>query len=65
MIEAVFLFCWLRVNDGLWREDCEPVTYEMHQSVSTRDCRNFLAFKIEEVKKDGARTQLAQCVVTI
>tara|TARA_Y100000310_G_scaffold343106_1_gene449216 strand:+ start:805 stop:1005 length:201 start_codon:yes stop_codon:yes gene_type:complete len=66
MIEAVFMFCWLHINDGMWAyRDCEQIAYAMHRTYSVRDCRDFLAHKIEEVKGDGGKAQLALCVVTI
>jgi hypothetical protein len=63
MIEAIILFCWVFTVDGLAHKSCIPFRHQMHQSETVRDCRSFLAFKIEEMRGDGGRVQMALCVM--
>lgn len=63
MVEAVIMFCWIATAETGWQKDCELFSHRMHHSQTIRNCRAFLAFKIKEVKNDGARVEMAQCVI--
>tara|TARA_R100000687_G_C6302118_1_gene96428 strand:- start:32 stop:232 length:201 start_codon:yes stop_codon:yes gene_type:complete len=63
MIEAIILFCWVFTVDGLAHKSCIPFRHQLHQSQNVSDCRSFLTFKIKEVRGDGGKVQMAQCVM--